>query len=132
MRLLRSALLPAGLLALVAGRPAAQTAPPPSVFSQYCYSCHNAKLQSGGLDLQALAAAPVSARNSDTWRTVARRMEAGEMPPAGLPKPSPADVSQTVAHIRGQLAESSETPHAGRVTARRLNRAEYNNTIRDL
>ena len=61
-------------------------------------------------------------------------MRTGEMPPKGFPPPKPADVKLVTDWVHQELerAERQVAPDPGRVTARRLNRAEYNNTIRDL
>ncbi len=56
------------------------------------------------------------------------------MPPPGLPQPPPAAVTSVTGWLRSEFTrqDSLIQPDAGRVSARRLNRAEYNNTIRDL
>ena len=56
------------------------------------------------------------------------------MPPKGRPAPSPEEIAAVTEWFDGQFArlDRSMKPDPGRVTARRLNRAEYNNTIRDL
>ena len=58
----------------------------------------------------------------------------GTMPPKGAPRPAPADIEAVTRWIKEEIArvEAASKPDPGRVTARRLNRAEYNNTIRDL
>jgi hypothetical protein len=69
------------------------------------------------------------------WQKVLDKVSAGAMPPAPAAPLNPADRDAVVAWIKKlpSLAdEASGTPRAGRVTARRLNRVEYNNTIRDL
>ena len=66
--------------------------------------------------------------------SVAQRLKSGQMPPAGLPKPAPSAVKAVVdwagSHI--EAIDRTRAINPGRVTARRLNRAEYDNTIRDL
>jgi hypothetical protein len=56
------------------------------------------------------------------------------MPPPGSPRPEPTQLKHVTAWVTDELARIERTtkPRAGRVTARRLNRAEYNNTVRDL
>jgi hypothetical protein len=107
-------------------------APPQSVnstirpfFAQHCLNCHNAA--AGRFNLEALT-------DGTPWELVLRKIESGEMPPKGLPRPSDADRKAAVRWIQAELdrAAAAATPAAGRVTARRLNRAEYNNTVRDL
>lgn len=100
-----------------------------------CFGCHNDKLQSGGINLHALTASPDSvAQEREKWETVQRKLEAGEMPPKGLPRPDPEAVKATLQWLHSEFdrQDAALKPNPGRVTARRLNRAEYNNTIRDL
>ena len=51
-----------------------------------------------------------------------------------MPKPSAESVKAVTRWIESEFARQDRLirPEAGRVSARRLNRAEYNNTIRDL
>ncbi|MDA1236778.1 MAG: DUF1592 domain-containing protein, partial [Acidobacteria bacterium] len=65
---------------------------------------------------------------------VIAKVKPGEMPPAGLPRPDKAEADSVVSWLEAEFArqDAAIVPLAGRVTARRLNRNEYNNTIRDL
>src|SRR5205823_10593620 len=58
----------------------------------------------------------------------------GEMPPPGAPRPEAAAVQAVTGWLATefQRLDRLAPPVAGRVTARRLNRAEYDNTVRDL
>ena len=99
-----------------------------------CSACHNASAKSGDLDLTALQAANTFESDRETWEKVVEKLKLGQMPPAGVPHPQ-AEASQAVTRwIESEFARQDELlkPQAGRVAARRLNRAEYNNTIRDL
>jgi len=99
-----------------------------------CYGCHNARLQSGKLDLEAYKTAPSMTQESDRWEDVLQKLRTGEMPPKGIPRPAEAESKLVAGWIEKELrrAELLAKPDPGRVTARRLNRSEYNNTIRDL
>lgn len=57
-----------------------------------------------------------------------------QMPPADEPQPSQADVFACIEAIDAEMDSFAceAAKHPGRVTIRRLNRIEYNNTIRDL
>ena len=103
-------------------------------FAKNCFGCHNAKMNTGGLNLQAYESADSVLEDRDKWEMVLQKLKTGEMPPKGLPRPKPADVQTVTGWIKGEFdrADSHAKPEPGRVTARRLNRAEYNNTIRDL
>jgi hypothetical protein len=68
------------------------------------------------------------------WRTVLDMVHAGEMPPHPRPRPPASEIETFVRSVNGvfERADKSAKPDPGRVTVRRLNRTEYNNTIRDL
>src|SRR5262249_13446083 len=68
------------------------------------------------------------------WLAVRKRIQAGEMPPKSKPRPPEKEVQALAAWIRGQAeaAESARRAAEGRVVLRRLNRVEYENTVRDL
>ena len=104
------------------------------LFAKSCYACHNEKIKSGDLNLQAYASSEAVTQARDKWETVLRRVEAGEMPPKGMPRPDPSELQVAVTWLRNEFdrADRVTKPVPGRVTARRLNRSEYNNTIRDL
>jgi cytochrome c553 len=99
-----------------------------------CYGCHNDKLKSGDLSIAALNRADSVAQDPEAWQKIATKLQDGTMPPKGIPRPGQADVEVVTKWIREEItkAELAAKPDPGHVTARRLNRAEYNNTIRDL
>ncbi len=92
-----------------------------SVLARHCAACHNEKLKTAGLSLQQVSLP------SATWERVLNRLAAGTMPPPGAPAPSKADIALVSSWIEKQLG-----PTADPLTARRLNRDEYNRTVRDL
>ena len=73
-------------------------------------------------------------KNRKTWARVVEVVRAGEMPPANKPQPPLAEKEQFATIVEGIFAraDSSGVVDPGRVTMRRLNKTEYNNTIRDL
>ncbi len=99
-----------------------------------CVLCHNAKMKAGGLVLDAYAGSKNPLKDRDLWEKVVQKLRTGQMPPKGLPVPPAADVAEVTGWFDVQFArlDREMKPDPGRVTARRLNRAEYNNTIRDL
>ena len=56
------------------------------------------------------------------------------MPPEGQPQPSAAEAAPVTQYLQSLLSKANCTTaqDPGRVTLRRLNREEYNNTVRDL
>ncbi len=101
---------------------------------QRCAACHNAKLKSGDINLVETRAARTFDEDRDLWEKVAEKMATGQMPPPGTPRPPAEEISAITAWLRSEFARQDRAakPDPGRVTARRLNRAEYDNTIRDL
>jgi hypothetical protein len=98
----------------------------------YCLDCHNEDLQEGGLDLS-----PFETLDNLTASEVERVFEMvqfGAMPPADYSLPDTEERKQLVAALEETMFSSTcdLRPQAGKVTVRRLNRSEYNNTIRDL
>ena len=61
-------------------------------------------------------------------------MKSGEMPPPGVSKAPPEETKAVVTYLEGEFArlDTLIQPDTGTIAARRLNRNEYNNTIRDL
>jgi len=103
-----------------------------SVVDKYCVTCHNQRLKTGGLTLDTPDLANVAA-HSDVWEKVIRKVEAGMMPPAGVPRPDAAARKALVANLEGVLDRAAKaSPNPGRPLVHRLNRAEYANAIRDL
>lgn len=102
-------------------------------FEKNCYACHSAALSTAGLNLESYKTPQSIADNRDKYELVLKRLKAGEMPPAGMPRPADTELATVTNWIQSEFArtDASVQPLPGRVTARRLNRAEYNNTVRD-
>jgi mono/diheme cytochrome c family protein len=102
------------------------------LLSQYCVTCHNQRLQTGGLTLDPAALA-TPATNIETWEKVTRKLRAGLMPPPGSPRPAPAVLDAFAGWLEGELDRiAARSPNPGRPMLHRLNRSEYANAIRDL
>jgi hypothetical protein len=101
---------------------------------QHCFSCHNVELNAGGLNLEAFVTPESRTKDGEKWELVLQKLQSGEMPPKGLPRPSETGLRAAAQSIRAHLdrTDAAAKSFAGRVTARRLNRAEYNNSVRDL
>ena len=106
------------------------------VLSKDCFGCHNDKLKTAGLSLEAYRDPSVAVKQSAVWANVLQKISSGQMPPAGMPAPTKAEIAAISVWIEGLIGKASVTAtpdgDPGRVTARRLNRDEYNNTVRDL
>lgn len=102
--------------------------------AQHCFSCHGAEKPKGKLRLDTLTPDFAGKANRQQWQTVLKRLKAGEMPPKEKARP-PADKVQALTDwIAGnvQEAELTQKKSQGRTVLRRLNRVEYENTLRDL
>ncbi len=98
-----------------------------------CYKCHGAKTQENDLRLDLFADAATLAKNHTALENALDRLTHHEMPPNTEPRPAATQQAQVVAWLEGYLTSGQAGPRdPGRVTLRRLNRAEYNNTLRDL
>ncbi len=104
-----------------------------ALLKQYCVGCHNAQVKSGGLLLDPASLSNVGTSGAQ-WEKVVRKLHAGVMPPVGLPRPNKADYNGFISWLETELDHYAALhPNAGRTEAlHRLNRAEYQNTIRDL
>lgn len=102
--------------------------------SKNCMPCHGEKMKSGGLNLDLYKSASDVTARRDSWESILIKVRTGEMPPAGFPRPAETDIASFHKWIGTEFARADKgvKPDPGRVTARRLNRYEYNNTIRDL
>ena len=99
-----------------------------------CAVCHNDQAKIGGLVLTKYRDRAAMVHDRGVWEKVAMRLRAGEMPPKGMPKPPADQITIVTNYIDSEFAEIDRTtpPDPGHLTAHRLNRVEYNNTIRDL
>src|SRR6187455_3021589 len=84
------------VVAVATARPVAQVpAAPPvvteatsssAVLKQYCATCHNERLKSGGFVIDPTGVTSVSAA-ADQWEKVVRKLRTQSMPPPGAPRP---------------------------------------------
>jgi hypothetical protein len=102
--------------------------------NKHCVQCHGPKKKNAQLTLHTYTDAASILKDRRKWQTLLRMVHEGEMPPEKQPRP---DLKDTDAFLKAvtdlfALADAKGPRDPGRVTMRRLNRAEYNNTIRDL
>jgi hypothetical protein len=102
--------------------------------AKYCEDCHSGARPEAKLDLTKYGDIAAVLRDRKIWRKVFFKLQAGEMPPQDQTQPNADETRFVTRWIDAQLARpvpiAEQDP--GRTTIRRLNRAEYNNTIRDL
>ena len=104
------------------------------LLAKYCTSCHGPTKPKGGLNLAAFQDDRSARSQRKTWERVREYIEGGVMPPEDRPQPSGDEVGRLIQWIKviTKPEDCARTFDPGRVTIRRLNRTEYNNTIRDL
>jgi hypothetical protein len=98
----------------------------------YCVKCHSPEKHKGDLDLASIKDEEAGRKSIRIWRKVIDKVITKDMPPEDANKqPTPAEAEKLVTALR-TLKRPSGPPDPGVVTIRRLNRSEYDNTIRDL
>ena len=106
------ALLIGGGVASLSG---GQTSPasPQAVLDQYCITCHNQKLRTAGMMLDAVDVTRPAA-NAEVWERVIAKLRAGSMPPPGRPRPDAATYDAVAGWLeteidRAWIARSSKS-----------------------
>jgi len=105
------------------------------VLQNYCFRCHDGRKHKGDVDLSIFTNEQAVLRQPKLWGQVLEQLNDRTMPPAKKPQPSADERVRLAGWIHDALThiDPSKLPKdPGRVTIHRLNRAEYNNTIRDL
>ena len=113
-------------------------------FANHCYVCHNKERMTANLDLGVFTTAASLTNNRATLKRILEKLSAGQMPPPEMLPPKTEEIIPVTEWLAHQLAATPETNNdsagaakpadisSGRVTVRRLNRVEYDNTVRDL
>ncbi len=112
--------------------PFSQTVRP--FLEQHCTGCHGGGEPEGGLALDRYRESANIQTDFETWEKILRLVDDREMPPRDEPRPDERALDGFRQAVQAELDQfdCGDAAHPGRVTLRRLNRAEYNNTIRDL
>lgn len=103
------------------------------VLKEFCAQCHSGERPRSGLSL-AFKDEKEALAQFKTWERVAEALRKREMPPQGKPAPSTSQLDRVNRWMDLVVfkVDCNGPRDPGRVTMRRLNRTEYNNTIRDL
>jgi hypothetical protein len=99
---------------------------------KYCVECHGPDEQKGKLRLDTLGNDFSDPRTAELWGEVVNTVNSHEMPPEDKPQPQPDAAGEFADWLAAELGRAEIAGRASRVILRRMNRAEYNNTIRDL
>jgi hypothetical protein len=128
-------LLVTGLLSLLSMRGAPVQPPKVTDFiKNHCVECHDAEAKKGGLDLTSLEFDLKNPQDFSRWVSVGDKVSAGEMPPKKKVRPAAHEMKEFTNYLSSALlsADLGRVSSEGRATERRLNRYEYENTLRDL
>ena len=123
----------APLTAQAPAAPPAAAAASAAALKQYCVTCHNERLKSGGFVIDPATLTNIGA-SADRWEKVVRKLRTQSMPPPGAPRPDAAGYDRVASFLETELdrAEAAR-PHLGKLPlAHRLSRTEYRNAVRDL
>ena len=103
------------------------------VLQKYCIGCHSARLHTADLDLETIDVTK-PAEHPEIWERVVRKLRTQTMPPGGRPRPDDATYDSLAASLESAIDRAAQAhPNPGRTEAfHRLNRAEYQNAVRDL
>jgi len=130
---------PAFFLALLAGAGHAVAAAPFAeagvpFLQKHCVSCHGPEKQKGNVSLHQIKDERTLLRARRQWKDVLNLVQSGEMPPEDArEQPTAEERKRFLESAMSAFARADQAPpDPGRRTLRRLNRTEYNNTIRDL
>lgn len=105
------------------------------VLQKYCLPCHGNNSAAGGVNLAKYKNIAEIQKDQVGWRKVVTQIRQRSMPPKGSPAPTLEERELMATWLTGTLdaADDSLIPRdPGRVLIHRLNRQEYNNTVRDL
>jgi hypothetical protein len=103
------------------------------ILTEYCFDCHGDGMKKGQVTLDHFKDEKEMLADDDLWFRVLNNVRAGIMPPEKKPKPSADEIKALEDWIKTKaFGLDPANPDPGRVTVRRLNRVEYQNTIRDL
>lgn len=101
---------------------------------KHCIACHGATKPKGEVALHLYVDEASVLKDRKKWADYLKLAASGEMPPKEKPRPTTGEVDAFVKSVNDifERADKNAKPDPGRVTVRRLNKVEYNNTIRDL
>ena len=104
-----------------------------SFVDKYCVGCHGADGAAAGINLTKHKSLDAMLNDRATWDKVIGTIESQSMPPKGVPHPEIAARTAVVNALQSAFSQADcKINDPGRVTMRRLNKVEYNNTVRDL
>ena len=121
-----------GVLAAFAGRALAED--PAKFIRSYCVGCHGPLKQEGDRRFDQLTETTSSIDEMELWQDLLDQISLGEMPPPEARQPLPGERAAIATAITAMLASASDTlsPGNSATVMRRLNRFEYDRSVRKL
>ena len=104
-----------------------------SILTKYCFACHAGDEANGDVSLDTFDVHMTGGDDAEAWKSVLDVINSGDMPPEDAPQPSDAQRREVTHWLTSSLelvAEQLNTAPADGV--RRLTRAQYTNTLKDL
>src|SRR5580700_4052670 len=122
----------ASVAPVFAATPQASLSAQRAMLDQYCVTCHNQKAKTANVMFDTLDLSQVG-KDAEVWERAVRKLRGGMMPPPGMPRPDPATVNSFVSFLEASLDQAAlASPNPGSVALHRLNRAEYENAMKDV
>src|SRR5947207_6339063 len=103
------------------------------LLTKYCSACHQGEKPKAGVAFDTIRDERTALNRRQVWEKVLDQLQEGAMPPEEKPQPTDDERSLIMRWIESRVIKiDCSNVDPGRVTVRRLNKTEYNNTIRDL
>src|SRR5580704_4331330 len=122
----------ASVAPVFAATPQASLSAQRAMLDHYCVTCHNQKAKTANVMFDTMDLAQVG-KDAEVWERAVRKLRGGMMPPPGMPRPDTATVNSFVTFLETSLDRAAlASPNPGSVALHRLNRAEYQNAMKDV
>jgi hypothetical protein len=105
------------------------------LLERFCFDCHDSGKAKAEVNLEQFDHAAAIWKNPKLWERVLVQLKDRTMPPAKKTQPSDEERARLTAWLQAAFdapAPADLPPDPGGTVLRRLNRLEYNNTLRDL
>ena len=103
-------------------------------FETHCYDCHDEATSKADLNLEGLTRSIGNNTDALNWQDILDQLNAGEMPPKKKPRPPKDELAGVVGDLTEalQAAQKLLKDSGGEIALRRINRREYEATVREL
>ena len=100
----------------------------------HCYDCHDEATSKADLNLEGLTRSIGNSTDALHWQDILDQLNAGEMPPKKKPRPPKDELAGVVGDLTEALqsAQKMLKDSGGEIALRRINRREYEATVREL